>query len=90
MSSASLLSVLCQSVNQSYKAAVTVTWLIKLEPTECFTDLTLTPVSRPTWKVTMFTAINGLNKMSKDNRGNRKSPVTVNKRSKAQLLVCDL
>lgn len=90
MSSASLLSVLWQSVNQSYKAAVTVTWLIKLEAAECFTDLTLTPVSRPTWKVTMFMAINRLNKMDKDNRGNRKSPVTINKRSKAQLLVCDL
>lgn len=82
--------MLWQSVNQSYKAAVTVTWLIKLEATECFTDLTLTPVSRPTWKVTMFTAINRLNKMDKDNRGNRKSPVNINKRSKAQQLVCDL
>ena len=41
-------SELWQSVNQSYAAAVPVTWLIKLEPTECFIDLKLTPVSRPT------------------------------------------
>ena len=50
-------SELWQPVNQSYTAAVPVTWLIKLEPTERFIDLKLTPVSRPTWKVTMFTAV---------------------------------
>lgn len=57
MNSASPVSVLCPSVNHSYKAAVTVTWLIKLEPTECFIDLTLIPVSRPTLKVTKFKAV---------------------------------
>lgn len=53
-----LSSPLCSAgLWTSYKAAVTVTWLTNLEPTECFIDLKLTPVSRPTWKVTMFMTV---------------------------------